>query len=110
MYNNKDEIPFEATQGLKFDNGKPRWELLPLNLVEEIVKVLTMGAEKYAPENWRKVENAKDRYYAALMRHIKAYRSGELVDGESGLSHLAHAACNIMFLYELQEPEIKLTC
>jgi hypothetical protein len=89
--------------GLKYDGNKPHWELLPLSLVEETVKVLTFGAKKYGPNNWQKVEDAHNRYYAALMRHIVAYKNGELYDQESKLSHLAHAMCNLIFLAELQE-------
>jgi hypothetical protein len=89
--------------GIKHDKDKPRWDLLPLDLINETVDVLTLGAKKYGPNNWREVENAFDRYYAALMRHIVAYKSGELYDPETKLSHLAHAMCNLIFLSELQE-------
>jgi len=85
-------------KGRKSDNGKPRWDLLPLEQVEEIVKVLSFGAIKYAPNQWQHVPNAENRYFAAMMRHIKAYQSGEIKDNESGLPHLAHAACCIIFI------------
>ena len=62
--------------------------------MEEIVKVYTMGAEKYAPNAWKDIPDAYDRYKAALLRHITAYDKGERMDKESGLSHLAHAAWN----------------
>jgi hypothetical protein len=89
--------------GLKFDLNKPRWDLLPLEPIKELVDVLTFGAEKYGPNNWRNVDDAFNRYYAALMRHIVAYKSGELYDPESKRSHIAHALCNLIFLFELQE-------
>jgi len=85
-------------EGLKFDNDKLRWDLIPIDCVEEVVKVLTFGAKKYEANNWQKVENAEDRYYAALLRHIVAHRKGEVVDPESGLLHLSHVACNAIFL------------
>jgi hypothetical protein len=88
-------------EGKKFDTEKDRWDLLPLALINDTVKVITFGAKKYGPNNWQHVNNGKERYYAALMRHIVAYRQGELVDSESGLSHLAHAMCNLIFLSEL---------
>jgi hypothetical protein len=91
-----------TSEGLKFDSDKPRWDLLPLKPIEDIVKVLSFGAKKYGPDNWRVVANAKERYFAALMRHIVAYRNGEGTDPESGLSHIAHALCNLTFLYELE--------
>lgn len=73
---------------------KPRWELLPLDAIEEIVKVYTMGAEKYADNAWKTIPDAHRRYLAALFRHVAAYERGERLDKESGLSHLAHAAWN----------------
>lgn len=75
-------------------DGKPRWELLPLDAIEEIVRVYTMGAEKYADDAWKTIPDAHRRYLAALFRHIAAYERGERKDKESGLSHLAHAAWN----------------
>lgn len=73
---------------------KPRWELLPLDAIEEIVKVYTMGAEKYADDAWKTIPDAHRRYLAALFRHVAAYERGERLDKESSLSHLAHAAWN----------------
>ena len=82
----------------KYDNDKLMWDLLPLNETEKIVEILTFGAEKYGPDQWQKVPNAKRRYFAALMRHLKAYWVGEKIDSESGRSHLAHAGCCLLFL------------
>jgi len=91
--------------GLKYDGDKLRWDLIPLDAVEQVVRVLTFGAKKYAPNNWQIVDSAKDRYYAALLRHIKAWRCGESIDPDSGLFHLAHVACNAIFLlwFELKD-------
>lgn len=87
-----------AGEGLKFDGDKLRWDLLPMDCVEEVVKVLTMGSDKYGPNNWQQVEPFEDRYYAAMMRHIVLWRNGEKIDSESGLNHLSHAMCNVVFL------------
>ena len=79
---------------------KLRWELLPLPLVEDIVKVYTFGAKKYAPNSWQNLDDGYNRYKAALFRHIVAYEKGETLDKESNLPHLAHAAWNaIAMLY-----------
>jgi hypothetical protein len=85
-------------KGAKFDKGKSRWDLLPIEEVEEIVQVLTDGAKKYAPGNWMHVPDKENRYYAALMRHLTAWRKGELKDPDSGRSHLSHAGCCLLFL------------
>ena len=96
--NNMVKKILPESDGMKFDIGKVRFDLLLPEFEEEVAKVLTMGAEKYEANNWQKVDDAKDRYYAALRRHLNAWRKGEKIDEESGLSHLAHVACNAMFL------------
>ena len=77
---------------------KDRWDLLPISVIEYIVKVLTFGANKYGPNLWQKLDNFENRYYAATLRHIIAWRKGERIDKESGLPHLAHALCCLVFL------------
>lgn len=89
--------------GLKYDAGKLRYSLIPPVALAAIAKVLTFGAEKYAPNSWQTVENAEERYLDALMRHIEAYRDGVHLDSESGISHLSHAACNIAFLLHFEK-------
>jgi hypothetical protein len=84
--------------GLKFDQGKPRFDLLPPGPINELVKVLTHGAEKYTSEGWKTVDPFIERYYAACLRHLWSWRMGEQLDPESGLHHLAHAMCNLVFL------------
>lgn len=89
------------TEGLKLDTEKDRWDLLPIKAVRGIVQVLTFGARKYAPDNWKHVPDARRRYYAAALRHMAAWWEGEQVDQESGLPHLAHAGCCLLFLASL---------
>jgi hypothetical protein len=48
--------------GKKYDAGKPMMELIPPHAEIELAKVLTFGAEKYGPENWRTLENLERRY------------------------------------------------
>ena len=84
--------------GKKDDLGKLRYDLLPVQPLEDVVKVLTFGARKYADNNWQLVPEAKARYTAALMRHFELWRKGELLDLDSHLPHLAHVACNALFL------------
>lgn len=82
---------------IKKDSGKLQWSLMPFEELKDVVKVLMHGAEKYSPDNWKKCDNVV-RYKDALMRHVIAYVSGEEIDSEFGLSHLAHAVCNCLFL------------
>ena len=87
--------------GIKHDLGKPAFNLIPPRAELAMASVLTFGAAKYAPDNWKLVDNAETRYIAAAMRHINAYRAGEIWDRESGLQHLAHALTCLAFLIEL---------
>ena len=92
--------------GIKFDNHKPRMDLIPPHMELEVAKVLTAGAQKYSAENWRHVPDLRRRYIAASKRHINALSRGEAVDEETGLHHAAHAVCCLMFLGEVElEPE-----
>ncbi len=84
-------------KGIKFDKNKLIWSLLPLTVLRDVVKVLMLGAKKYAPNNWKYVKPAI-RYFDACMRHLDAWQGGERQDPESGLSHLAHAICCLIFL------------
>lgn len=90
-------------QGQKHDSDKPRYELLPPVAIDEMAKVMTFGAEKYAPDNWRHVDNAVERYRAALLRHSFAMLRGEKIDPETGLPHAAHAMCCAAFLVEVDD-------
>lgn len=87
----------------KHDGEKPRWDLLPTEAVGQIVDVLTFGARKYAPDNWRTVPEWRRRYFAAALRHLVAWWGGERADAESGLPHLAHAGCCLLFLASLDK-------
>lgn len=92
--------------GEKYDGGKPLMGLLYSDCNQalmSIVKVLTFGANKYEPRGWDAVPNAEERYTDALYRHLSAHHRGDIVDEESGLTHLSHAACNIIFLLELEK-------
>jgi len=84
---------------LKNDDKKNRVELLSTDAMEDIAEVLTFGAKKYAAHNWRKGFKWS-RLIGAAMRHLFAWSRGEDKDPETGLSHLAHCGCCIMFLLE----------
>ena len=88
------------TGGIKFDDDKPDYSLIPPNALEDAVKVLTIGAKKYDRHNWKKLDNIDDRYFAAAQRHLWALQKGETFDEETGIHHGAHAICCIMFLVE----------
>ena len=96
-------VPPEAylkdTEAVKYDDGKADWSLVPFESLEGMVKVLEFGAKKYAGWNW--TTNGGFSYTRVLrscLRHIFAYMRGEDNDPESGLSHIHHAMCNLLFI------------
>jgi len=93
---------------IKNDQGKDRWDLLQWKAIQDVVKVASYGSVKYGDNNWKQDGGlSAARLFAATMRHINAWQKGEVVDTGSGLSHLAHAAWNILAILELDLPAPK---
>ena len=86
----------DKTIGIKHDEKKPQWSLLPWDTLEEVVEVMQYGAKKYGVDNWKHVDPPM-RYWDAAMRHMIAFKEGEKLD-ESTLHHLAHAITSLLFL------------
>lgn len=86
-----------GASGLKYDGGKPPWHLLAWDAIRLVVLVLAFGAKKYADRNWEK-GIAHSRTFAAAQRHMFSwYQDREDTDPETGIHHLAHAICELMF-------------
>jgi len=92
--------------GRKYDDGKMAYHLVDVAALAWLVASLSYGQVKYAAENWRKVSDARERYYAALVRHLELWRGGEEFDPDTGghLHHLAGVLVNAMFLCALFAP------
>jgi len=90
-------------KGLKDDKGKLRYDLITPESIEALAEVLTYGAKKYKPNSWQNVEDASNKHYAALMRHLIAWRKGEKLDPETKLNHIKHILTNTMFLLYQEE-------
>ena len=88
---------------LKNDADKTELGHLPFAQIETIARVLDYGARKYDRNNWQK--GSFTRYASAALRHVFARMKGERLDEESGLPHLAHAACCILFMMWLDDRE-----
>lgn len=84
--------------GQKDYDGKPMIHLIDNDAIIGMAEVLTHGAQKYEPNTWQNIENPIDTHYDALMRHILAWKNGEIDDPESGFSHIKHVLTNAMFL------------
>lgn len=90
------------TVGRKFDADKPQYSMLPPQALLEVVHVLTFGASKYSPNNWRHVANLRQRYFDAANRHMWQWWCGEVNDEETKRHHLASAISNLMFILETE--------
>lgn len=84
-------------QAARYNEGKPQYSLIDLNSLEPCARVLEFGAKKYARDNWKKGMSVT-KILDSLLRHISALQKGELIDPESGLSHIGHIQCNALFL------------
>lgn len=82
-------------EGKKFDENKPRMDLLPMDALLEVAKVLTFGSKKYGDRNWEQGIDPQ-RLRAAQLRHDAAAELGEYTDAESGLPHVAHKATDAL--------------
>lgn len=77
-----------------FKDDKLRWDLLPMQEIEDIVRVFHLGAKKYEPNGWKDIPNGFERYRAAMMRHLMCYMNGERYDKELGVNHLSSMCWN----------------
>jgi len=91
------EVERHTDQGLRYNTGKPRVDLLDPMALEGTAVVLTYGATKYAERNWEK-GMAWSKVIASLLRHVFLFMKGEDIDKESGLPHVDHIGTNAMFL------------
>lgn len=91
-------------EGVKFDAGKARYDLIPGDSLHELAKLYTMGAKKYGDRNWEKGMHWS-RIFGAMMRHSWAWFRGERFDPVDGQPHLASVAwCALALLaYEMRE-------
>ena len=93
--------------GTKTDQGKVRLDLLPPKALVEVGEILTEGANEYGAYNWTQ-GLTYSRLFAASLRHLLSWWGGETIDPKSGKNHLAHVACNMLFLLEMRRihPEL----
>jgi len=91
-------------QGVRYDQGKLRWDLLPPDAMEELVKVYTEGAKKYADRNWELGMNW-GRIFRAMMSHAFKFWKGNRYDDELDTHHMAMVAWNALALvaYDLRK-------
>jgi uncharacterized HAD superfamily protein len=87
----------EKGTGLRYNDGKLRYDLVHPKALKGLVSVLTMGATKYAERNWERGMKWSN-VIASLKRHLAAIEAGEDYDKESLALHADHLQCNAHFL------------
>ena len=99
---NASDIEEVINRSLRHNTGKPDYSLIPMAALAEVAKVLEYGASKYERGNWLK-PTSWEVSFACLQRHMSAWQAGEDNDDESGRSHIAHAACNLIQMLHMLE-------
>ena len=96
----------QLKEGVKFDEGKLRFDLIPVIPLMEVARLYTIGAQKYQDRNWEKGIKWS-RIASALQRHWWKYWGGELYDQEDGQHHLSSVIwCALTLMeYERTHPE-----
>ena len=102
-----EELEEKQDKGKRFNQGKPRWSLVPQSALLPMVEVLEFGAIKYDAHNWKKGLSVTE-ICESLKRHLDAFMEGEDNDPESMLSHIGHMQCNTMFLAWMVQNRIEL--
>ncbi len=102
----KEEPKTSSQQAERYNTDKLKWSLVDFKSLEDMVKVLEFGAEKYSADNWKKGLPTKE-ICESLLRHTFAFMNGEDVDSDSKQSHIGHIMCNAMFLSHMlrEKPE-----
>jgi len=95
----------DSDTGLRYNEGKLPYDLIPFEAEEGLAQVLAHGAKKYAERNWEKGMDWSIPY-GAMRRHLAAWWNGETTDKESGLPHMAHVLCNAAFLIAYEKRQI----
>jgi hypothetical protein len=92
-------------QGLRFDQGKLRLDLIPPEVMLYLGRVFTHGAGKYGDNNWLKGMDWH-RMIGAAKRHFLKWELGQMYDTDSGEPNLALAAWNILGLLVYEQRNI----
>ena len=91
----------EDDAALKYDDDKPRYDLIPPEPLDGIARLFGHGAKKYGDRNWEKGMKWS-RIFAAMMRHAWKWFRGERYDNEDGQHHLLSVIWCAMVLYSYQ--------
>lgn len=99
-----EEVRTTSETGGEKGVKEARYDLIPVEALEQVAVLYGRGAAKYAEHNWRRgYEWSKS--YAALQRHANAFWRGEDVDAEMRLPHLASVVFHALALMTFMEEQ-----
>lgn len=81
---------------IKDDKEKPRVSMIPTDVLMDIAKAFTYGANKYGEYNYS-LGIEYTRLYDAAQRHMNSWIMGEDID-ESTNHHIDHAIASLIML------------
>ena len=99
---NNPNNKIKTAKALRYNDDKIRYDLLEPYAIQELAKVFSAGAKKYASWNWLNGGMDYSKMLASLKRHIAAFEMGEDFDPELSkiagqpIHHLAQAAWNAL--------------
>lgn len=84
--------------GLRYNEGKARFDLLPPEALFALAEHYGVGASKYQDRNWER-GMAWMKCFASMMRHAWAWARGEDFDPETGTHHMIAVAWNAIAIF-----------
>lgn len=97
----KQRLDTRHSKGVKHDQGKTRYDLLPWDAIERVASIFTFGAQKYGDRNWERGIHSS-RLFASAQRHLSAYWTRHDLDPEWDQEALAHAIAALLMLLALK--------
>ena len=74
-----ERVDFPSGMRRDTDQGKPRYDLIPLPMLTRLAELYARGAEKYGDSNWTLADSQAevDRFRASANRHFEQWFQGD---------------------------------
>ena len=96
----------EFSSGMRrdLDDDKPRYDLIPLDMLKRLAELYARGAKKYGDCNWQlaNTEEEYKRFKASAWRHFVQWQNGEYDE-----DHATGAIWNIIAYEHLKNRDAK---
>jgi hypothetical protein len=97
-----ERVKFASGMTRDTDNGKPRYDLIPLEPMRRLADLYARGTVKYGSRNWEQANTIDEiqRFRASAMRHMYQYLAGERDED--------HMAAVVFNLFAAEQTDAKL--